>query len=255
MKKLLIPFLIIILLSQLIHSNNLNWKIGDYWKYEVTMWRFYPSGGHPQGFMKAIMEYKVSGKENVTFHGKSYYTYKVEGKICVSNHTQNFTEFYRVNDSSYIGGHPWYRGGSLIYEPPIERFKFLEVGKKWNQSITEFFNNSFGVQNATLFLYYECIGKENVKTKAGDFECYIIREMYGNNSYSYYLYYFSPEVKNIVLSKYYLNGTIGEKMELIFTSYLKNSLIEMIFITLIILSALFLTIYCFWQKFNIKTKK
>lgn len=238
------------MLFPLSHSNDLEWKIGDYWKYEVTSWAFYPGGEYAGDVQKVIMEYKVIGKENVTFHDKSYYAYRVEGKIYYdSNLTENFTEFYMTDDLSYLRGWYPYRGGWLTYDPPMERFKFLEVGKKWNQSVVEFYNGSFWEENTTLSLYYECIGKENIKTMAGDFECYIITENYGNIPAFYQLYYFSPSVKNIVLSESYFNGKIGEKKELISTSYTKKPL-KIIFIPIVILLVLLFIVYCFWWKYK-----
>jgi len=176
MKKLPIILLFIPILFPIFHSNDLlndfNWEIGDYWKYErITR---YDDGRIAD---REIVEYEVVKKENVTFYGKNYYGYKVEGRVHSINYTINFTEFYRVYDLAYIGRNPWYGGrGWLIYDPPMERFKFLEVGKKWNQTITMIYNGSSITQNTTFIVYYECIKEENVKTRAGNFKCYVVKE-------------------------------------------------------------------------------
>jgi len=220
MKKLLISFLIIILLFPLVNSNDLHWKIGDYWKYEITWCE-----GIPENFTarKVITEYKVVGIENITFYGKEYHAYRIKEFV----HSGNLTSFYfyRVGDLAYIGGYPYWKAGPLIYNPPMEKFKFLYVGKKWNQSITEISGGSNGeiFGNNTLVIHYECIGKKSIKTGAGNFECYSIKQQYESDSNSYTINYFSPEVKNIVLVEDYNNSKkIGNDMELISTSYRKE---------------------------------
>ncbi|MCD6170856.1 MAG: hypothetical protein J7J36_00330 [Thermoplasmata archaeon] len=220
MKKLLIPFLIIILLSPLIHSNNLNWKIGDYWKYEITWYEETAENLTAKG---VIAEYKVVGIENITFYGKKYHAYRVKETM----RSRNFTSFYfyRVSDLAYIGGYPYWKVGPLIYDLPMEKFKFQDVGKKWNQSITEVNGGPNGeiFRNNTLVIHYECIGKKSIKTGAGNFECYVIKQQYESELDSYTIDYFSPEVKNIVLAESYENGKkIGNDMELISTSYHKE---------------------------------
>ncbi len=237
MKKLLISFLIIILLFPPVNSNDLNWKIGDYWKYE-EIWYLMP-GNITE---KVITEYKVIGIENITFYGKEYHAYRVKEFVHPSNFTSLY--FYRVGDLAYIGGYSYVKVGPLIYDPPMENFKFLEAGKKWNQTITEINGLHNGeTVNTTLIMHYECIGKRNIKTKAGNFECYVIKQQYGSES-SYVLNYFSPEVKNIVLVEDYENGEkIRNKKEIISTSYCKEKITYYIYVfAIIILLLIFITI-------------
>ena len=210
MKKILIPFFFIILLFPLsvIFSNDLNWKIGDYWKYEIT--DFFMGKER-----KYIEEMRVIEKENVSFYGKNYFAYKVE----ISRLNETLLSFYRVDDLANIGSS--YDNYSIVSEPPLEKYKFLEAGKKWSQSIKWIQNMEGKIYNISFVVYYECLGKEKVKTKVGNFECYKIKS-FSNLSNKYSIEYFSPSIKNVVLSISYKNREIVSREELIETSYRKN---------------------------------
>ena len=207
MKKLICILIIFSFLSSFAFSDKLNWKIGDYWKYEAT-----------DLFMgkerKYIEEMRVIEKENVSFYGKRYFTYKVE----IRRLNETLLSFYRVNDLADIGSS--YDNYSVISEPPLEKYKFLEAGKKWNQTIKWIQNVEGKIHNISFVVYYECLGKEKVRTSAGNFECYKIKSY--SNSSNYGIDYFSPSIKNKVLSISYKNGEIVSKKELIETSYRKN---------------------------------
>ncbi len=192
-------------------SNKLNWKVGDYWKYEVI--NFFTEGKR-----KYIEEMKVIGKENVSFYGKRYFVYKVETRGL----NGTLVGFYRVNDLAEIGVS--HNNDSIISDPPIEKYKFLEAGKKWNQSIKWIQNMSGKISNTSFVVYFECLGKEKIKTGAGKFECYKIKSYsnLSNPSSNYGIEYFSPSIKNTILSISYENGEIVNRKELIETSYRKN---------------------------------
>lgn len=195
-------------LSSFVFSDGLNWKIGDYWKYEVTDFFM----GEER---KYIEEMRVIEKENVSFYGKIYFAYKVE----IKRLNETLLSFYRVDDLANIGGS--YDNYSIISEPPLEKCKFLEAGKKWNQSVKWIQNMKGKIYNTSFVVYYECLGKEKVKTRVGNLECYKIK-FYSNSSNKFSIEYFSPSVKNEVLSISYKNGEIVSRKELIETSYRKN---------------------------------
>ncbi len=249
MRRLFILFVITILVFPPVHSNELNWKIGDCWKYE-RIWRW--TNGSIA--FKEIVEYEVIKRENITFYGKNYYAYRVIERIYYLNYTINLTSFYRVHDLAYIGGDTLERAGWYIYDPPIERFKFLEVGKKWNQTITRIYNWSSYVENKTFTIYYECIKKEDVKTRAGNFKCYVIKEQKeGDPPDCYYLYYFSPSIKNVVMLQHSLYGEILPVEELIYTTYGEKTHTNLYF-ALIIAFIVFIT-YIIFNRYLKKKKK
>ena len=191
-------------------SDKLNWKIGDYWEYEVTNFLTGEKRKH-------IEEMRVIGKENISFYGKGYSAYKVE----IKELNETLMSFYRINDLAEIGvRHGNY---SIISDPPLEKYKFLEVGKKWNQSI-KWIQNSGEISNTSFVMYFECLEKRKIKTQAGEFECYKIKSYsnLSNSSSNYGIEYFSPYVKNTVLSISYENGKIIREKELIKASYRKK---------------------------------
>jgi len=216
MKKILILFVCIALLP-LVSSSTLNWKIGDYWKYEITY-----VITHFQEERKYVQEMKVIGKENVSFYGKNYFAYKVE----INESNETLLGFYRVGDLAYIGS--VYDNITItVSEPPLEGYKFLETGKKWNQSVKLIQNVLGKIRNTSIVVYHKCLGKEKIKTRAGEFECYKIKvcsclSNHSNLTNGYTIEYFSPSIKNVVLSISYRDGEIVKRKELIDTSYRRN---------------------------------
>lgn len=208
MKKLLILFLIVILLFPAVHSNDLNWKVGDYWEYEVINFVI----GKETKYNEKI---RVVGKENISYYGKNYFVYLVE----INRPNVSLTSFYRVGDLAYVGVS--YNNYSIISYPPVEKYRFLKGGKKWNQSVVWIENIGGNIYNISFTIHFECLGEEKIKTKAGKFKCYIIKS-YANQSGEYNIEYFSPFIKNIALSISYRNGEISSKRELIKTSYKEN---------------------------------
>jgi len=187
--------------------HNLKWEKGDYWKYEVTVF----TAGKEERYIK---EMKVKGKENITLYGKTYFAYKVEMK------TPNGTllGFWRVGDLAEIGIYDHNHNFSIVCDPPMEIYRYLKAGKKWIQNITWIENIGGKITNVSFTVYYECMGKEKVKTKAEEYQCYKIKS-YSNQSNGYGIYYFSSSVKNKVLSISYIDGKISEREELMNTSF------------------------------------
>lgn len=222
MKKVIFIFCILFFLSSIALSNDINWKIGDYWKYQITDFR-----GNQRSYIEEI---KVIGKEMISFYGKNYYAYKVE----IKRLNQTLFGFYRVSDLADIGMR-YDENYSIISDPPLEKYKFLEIGKKWNQSVVSIQNIGGKLHNISFIVYYECLGKEKIKTKAGKFECYKIKS-YSNDSDEYSIEFFSPSIKNKVLFISYKNGEIISRGELIETSYNKDHKIPLFTFPLLIFS-------------------
>ena len=206
-------FLILLIILPLSASQKIEWKVGNYWEYNLHYYM-------PQTNTQKILM-RVINEENISVNGIIYESLVVE--IKVNNLTKKIL-YYEKENLTIIKEIEYDGKKEEILSLPIISFLPIYEGKKWN----------FTRDNISIS--FQCVGKEKAVTKAGKFDCYKIRIIYDwtNNNYTaakfYQLVYFSEEVGNIVKAEGFFNEAPLFSEELISYNYRNNSTIDMVFL-------------------------
>ncbi|RLF43415.1 MAG: hypothetical protein DRN29_10190 [Thermoplasmata archaeon] len=157
-----------------------------------------------------ILWSRVLGRENLTIDNITY--------SCIVVKISGIVEeiYYYEEESFAVVKKVIYKdvkNEEIIYASPQHSFIQypIFVGKKWNVTV-DYKNNS-------IILSIECIGVKKVATKAGSFNCYVIKADYvfnetNSNPYLYQIIYLSERVGNIVKTEMYQNDTLVGYTEL-----------------------------------------
>lgn len=177
------------------------WKEGDYWEHELV------------GNINEKVITRIFGIENLTIGGTAH-------NCIVATVESNASRkiVYYDRESLAVVKEMIYNDETeeKIYDPPLSLFKYpIFIGKKWNTTI-EWMNTSTTIR-------LECNGKKEISTRAGKFDCYIIKANYilneTANSYFYQVIYASDVVGNIVRVESYANNTLVFYSELLSFHY------------------------------------
>ncbi|RLF47408.1 MAG: hypothetical protein DRN10_03920, partial [Thermoplasmata archaeon] len=103
-----------------------------------------------------------------------------------------------------------------IYDPPFAFIQYpIFIGKKWNATVEW--------KNTSIILQLECTGRENVSTRAGKFDCYVIKVVHAPNGTVnpdfYQVFYISGKAGNVVRTEGYANSTLVGYRELLSFHY------------------------------------
>ena len=205
---------IILLVNTVISLEQIKWKIGNYWEY--NLYYYIPQTGTEK------IKITVIGKENISINNTIYECLVVEIK---QNNLTRKIQYYEKRSLAVVKEIEYNNiAREKIFVIPVSFFSFpIYIGKKWNLTRN----------NISIFL--ECIGKEKVTTKAGKFNCHIIKIIFNNNTKFYQMVYFSDKVGNIVMMKCFFNNTLLFREELITFNYnspTKNTIITTFILTL-----------------------
>jgi len=209
---------------------------GDYWEYEITLYNYYENGTqYIEGI--GILKTEVVKKDRVEIDGNTYdviilnetlTTNYIDGQQVISIITRYLDEnsLALLKEIQKVSG-TW-QVTEAVYSPPILYYNYpLTVGKNWSiNSTVTFYPNG----NATQYIALcECIGKQNITTKAGKFEdCYIVRRIepsyISNDTYLSYYFAIHPDAYLCFFEEYLTNQT-GENLLISYanlTSYSYN---------------------------------
>jgi len=183
------------------------WKEGDYWQYVMKI------VGSEKGEMLLI---EVLDKENLTINNITY--------SCIVVKTSGIVDelYYYDEETFAVVKKVIYRdtkSEEIVYAAPqssIIQYPIF-IGKKWNATVVDY-------KNSSVTLSIECTGTEKVATKAGSFNCYVIKADYVFNEtdsipYLYQIIYLSDRVGNMVKTEMYQNDTLVGYTELISFHY------------------------------------
>ena len=197
---------------------------GDYWVYDVTLYNYYENGTqYIEGL--GTLRSEVIKKDKITINGKNY-------NVVVLNETRIIDYIDGERESSVITRYldedslavlmeveknagTW-QVTEATYDPPILYYNYpLFAGKNWSIDSNATFS-PYG--NTTRYIAFcECIGKQNITTKAGKFEnCYVVKivEPYYLSNDTYLSYYFAaihPDAYICFFEQYLPNQT-GENV-------------------------------------------
>jgi len=201
---------------------------GDYWVYDVTLYNYDENGTQYIGGL-GTRKLEVIKKDKITLNGKTYNVIVVndtwtvdyaDGKREASVVTQ-----YLDEDSLAVLMEVEKNTGTWVvtettYDPPILYCDYpLFVGKNWSINSNATFSPYGNTTRCIAFC--ECIGKQNITTKAGKFEnCYVV-EIVEPSSHLSYRFAIHPDAYVCFFEEYFTNQT-GENIVLSFanlTSY------------------------------------
>jgi hypothetical protein len=239
---------------------------GDYWEYEVILYNYYENGTqYVEG--EGILKTEVVGKEKIELDGKSYDVIVINESVVINyiSGEQTISVVTRyldenslavLKETEQISG-TW-QITEAIYDPPIFYYNYpLYVGKNWIINSTVTYYPDLNTTQYTAVC--ECIGKQNVTTKAGEFkECYIVNRVEPSYIYNdtYLSYYFALHPDSyLCFFEEYLENITGNRVLMSYanlTSYsynpAKKSSKTPGFESLIIFSAVLITTYIIMRK-------
>jgi len=206
---------------------------GDYWVYDVMLYNYYENGTqYIEGL--GTLRSEVIKKDKITINGMTYNVVVVNDTLTVDyvdgKREVSVITRYLDEDSLAVLMEVEKNAGTwqvteATYDPPILYYDYpLFVGKNWSIDSNATFS-PYG--NTTKYIAFcECIGKQNITTKAGKFEnCYVVRRVepsyISNDTYLSYYFAIHPDVYVCFFEEYLTNQT-GENVLLSFanlTSY------------------------------------
>lgn len=222
MKKLGLLLIILLFSSAVAAVEKPEWRIGMYWKYQVT----------PAGYNFTV---EITGRENITvdIDNKNYevwnLTQTTEGKTIV----EKMYTYVRVDDLADVMQITYLKNKQKmkdIYSPPIPFIRYgVSVGDKWNASYQLLSYDGKKWQITVVKENCECESKEKIKIPIGEFLCYKIvknmsYKMENSNRYfnSTQVIYYSPKLKNWIKSESYVLGNKKSEVVLIETNCLEK---------------------------------
>ena len=246
MKKLLVAFIIALFIFSLVNASSLKkpeWRKGDFWKYEMET-----IGGKN----KSIISTTIIGKEDVTINNITYHCI-----VSKNNFSGEIRVQYLDEESLAIVKEIIYNNGAKekIYNPPSSLIQYpVFIGKKWET------NTNW--KNTTITIFFECIGKKDITTKAGKFSCYVIRANYSFNGtispYFYQVIYVSGRAGNIVRVEYYGNmegnETLVEYIELVSFRYSADIKHDNLIIYGIVIGGIIISLLALYKQLGVKKK-
>ncbi len=185
-------------------SEKPDWKVGDEWKYDMTVMG-----------MNVKVTHKVSEITNINVNGTDYEVFHIE--VIGSGGTKHM--YYTKSDLSLVKMEVPSTAVSssftITYDPPKKEFDFpLVVGKTWNSTYTEtIHSDEYGLINVTGTEYYSVVEIESITIKAGTFECYRI-ESHDDHGFINTTRWYSEDVKYFIKSSEKVNEVTTE-LELI----------------------------------------
>ncbi|MEA2053692.1 MAG: hypothetical protein U9O96_01020 [Candidatus Thermoplasmatota archaeon] len=210
MKKITAICVVAICVFPLVNASTLEkpeWKEGDYWQYAMGM-----VGTEGEKMASTT----ILGVENITIGNTTYHCIVARQKDNASENLVYYDEESLAFVKETIYSNETNKTEEKIYDPPLSLFQYpIFIGKKWNTTI-EWMNTSTTIQ-------LECNGKKEISTRAGKFDCYVIKANYGPNEtvnpYFYQVLYTSGMVGNIAKAESYANGTLVAYTELLSFHY------------------------------------
>ncbi len=210
MRKLAIIFIVAVLAFPLVSASVLekpDWREGDYWEYRVG---YGVEGAESAG---GEITTRILGTENVTIGNTTYHCIVAKEKVNASEKTVYYDEesLAVVKEISYDN-----ETEEKIYDPPFAFIQYpIFIGKKWNATVEW--------KNTSIILQLECTGRENVSTRAGKFDCYVIKVDHAPNGTVnpdfYQVFYISGKAGNVVRTEGYANSTLVGYRELLSFHY------------------------------------
>lgn len=199
-KKIVIGVGVALLLSSMIMlSGNASAQLeepvyhkGDYWEY-----RFYGIIPDDSSSAQGTARVEITDETTITVDEKSYEVWKVTSRINATNDAEEqqmhyyTTSYWRKSDSATIKEildfeviSPDYTRSShieTIYKPPYhpDLLYPLNVGDEWERHKECEFIFETETTTSQVDFYYECTGTaEELKTDAGTFSCYVIKNQH-----------------------------------------------------------------------------
>ena len=191
---------------------------GDYWDYDIytvpkNLTASYRGNVHIE--VKESIPLKINGilhsvkkiVKNTTL-AVFYNGSKGIKNYIITSYLDSNNSMLRYTDDEITAGKRY----TVDYNPPL-RYLTLETGKDWYQNTTLKIAESNGNYTDNISTHYICIGKENISTKAGIFNCYILETITNNDYKNRIVRYYSPKVGygigfGYIREDRYSNGTL-----------------------------------------------
>jgi len=203
---------------------------GDYWEYDIKLFN-----EDLETIITGNSRIEVHGNQTITINGTQYdariVTDNSELIGYFSNNTLNLSsnaiKYYREDDNSlmiYIKNSAMYGFSEIVYNYPFVGFYWpIRLGFSWQRTAMRTYSNYTSSTTDEITYYYDCLGKSEINTSAGFFECYGIKIRSVKDDSYYTISYRSPDTGYFeVKSEEYQDGVLTRRMELKSYKYTQN---------------------------------
>ena len=144
------------------------------------------------------------------------------------NLSSNAIKYYQEDDNSlmiYVKNSAMYGYSEIVYDYPFVGFYWpIKIGFSWQRIAKRTYSNYTSSTTDEITYYYDCLGKSEVNTSAGFFECYEIKIRSVKDDSYYTISYRSPDTGYFeVKSEEYQDGVLTRRMKLKSYKYSPNS--------------------------------
>jgi hypothetical protein len=203
---------------------------GDYWEYDIELFN-----EDLETIITGNSRIEVHGNQTITINGSQYdariVTDNSELIGYFSNNTLNLSskaiKYYREDDNSlmiFIKNSAMYGFSEIVYNYPFVGLNWpIRLGFSWQRTAMRTYSNYTDSTSGEFTYYYDCIGKSEINTSAGFFECYEIKIRSVKDDSFYTISYRSPDTGYFeVKSEEYQDGVLTRRLELKSYKYTQN---------------------------------